>query len=34
MEKEAFAYVAGTLDVVAKKFEEQAPVQREQQEML
>ena len=33
-EKEAFTYMAGTLEEVAKRFEEQAQVQREQFGMI
>jgi len=32
--EETFAYIAGTLEEVAKWFKEQAKVQKEQQEML
>jgi len=34
IEKEAFAYMAGTSEEVAKRFEEQAQVQREQFDMI
>ena len=34
MKKEAFAYIARTSEEVAKRFEEQARVQREQQEIF
>jgi len=34
VEKEAFAYMAGTLEEVAKRLEEQAQVQREQLDMI
>ena len=34
MEKKVFAYITKTSEEVAKRFEEQARVQREQQEML
>jgi len=34
MEKEAFTYMVGTAEEVAKRFKEQARVQQAQQEML
>jgi len=34
MEKETFAYMVGTPEEMAKRFEEQARVQKEQQDVL
>ena len=34
VEKEAFAYMAGTLEEIARRFEQQAQAQREQLDMI